>query len=270
MRNIMMWLAKKFFTWFGKLKWFPYPMWIVWDPSSYRVKGEDARKVIDLVRPGDILLRSYDNYVDGLFIPGRYSHVGLYVGKIDETQRGRAGSLLDDPEKKAKAKSESFKSGPQMVIHAMAGGVKMDDVLTFCQCDAMAILRLPAALEGAPAPADFPFRDELLSALERSIRDRLKSGVGVTSEDVIPLAIEAALGKVGEDYDFDFNFKKFDSFSCSELIYYCYKSVDQHLHLRPRTHHILGIIPRRDAITPDDYLSTRLEKIRFLPSDRDR
>ncbi len=265
----MLWLAKKFFTWFGDLKYFPYPMWIVWDPGSYRVKGEDAREVIGLVRPGDILLRSYDNYVDGLFIPGRYSHVGLYVGKIDETQRAHAGSLLDNPSSQARAKSKFFRSGSQMVIHAMAEGVRMDDVLTFCRCDAMAILRLPAVLGGAPAQADYLFRDELFSALERLIRERLKSGASVTSEEVIPLAIEAALGKVGEEYDFGFDFNKFDSFSCSELIYYCYKSVNQHLELRPRTHRLLGIFSRRDAITPDDYLSTRLEKIWFSRSDRD-
>ncbi len=146
----------------------------------------------------------------------------------------------------------------------------MEDVLTFCRCDAMAILRLPAVLEVAPAPADYPFRDELFSALERLIRDRLKSGASVTSEEVIPLAIEAALGKVGKEYDFGFDFKKFDSFSCSELIYYCYKSVNQHLNLRPRTHRFLGIVPRRDIIIPDDYLSPTLKKIRFFPSDRDR
>ncbi len=266
----MQWLKKKIMTWFGDLKYFRYPMFIVWDPGSYRVKGEDARKVIDLVRPGDILLRSYDNYVDGWFIPGRYSHVGLYVGKIDETQRTSAGSLLDNPEKQDRAKSEFFKSGPQMVIHAVAEGVIMEDVLTFCRCDAMAILRLPAVLEGALAQTDYPFRDELLSALERLIRDRLKSGASVTNEEITQLAIETALGKVGEEYDFGFDFKKFDSFSCSELIYYCYKSVNQHLNLRPRTHRFLGIFTWRDAITPDDYLSTTLEKVWFSRSDSDR
>lgn len=266
----MLWLAKKFLTWFGDLKYFPYPMWIVWDPGSYRVKGEDAREVIELVRPGDILLRAYDNYVDGLFIPGSYSHVGLYAGKIDESQRSLAGSHLDDAEKQARAQSGFFKAGPQMVIHAMAEGVRMDDVLTFCRCDAMAILRLPAVLQGTPASADYPFRDELFSALERSIRDRLTNGGSVASEEVIPLAIEAALGKVGEEYDFGFDFRKFDSFSCSELVYYCYKSVDHHLDLRPKTHRFMGIFPRRDAITPDDYLSTRLEKTWFSRSARDR
>jgi hypothetical protein len=266
----MLWLAKKFLTWFGDLKYFPYPMWIVWDPGSYKVKGEDAREVIELVRPGDILLRSYDNYVDGLFIPGSYSHVGLYVGEIDETRRAQAGGLLNNADEQARAQSEFFRTGPQMVIHAMAEGVRMDDVLTFCRCDTMAILRLPAVLKGAPDSADYPFHDELLTALERSVRDRLKSGTDVASGEVIPLAIEAALGKVGDEYDFGFDFNKFDSFSCSELIYFCYKSVDPHLDLRPKTHRFLGIFPRRDAITPDDYLSTRLEKTWFSRSARGR
>lgn len=266
----MLWMAKKFLTWFGDLKYFPYPMWIVWDPGSYRVKGEDAREVLELARPGDILLRSYDNYVDGLFIPGRYSHVGLYVGKVEESQRSFVGSRLGDTEKQDRARSDFFKTGPQMVIHAMAEGVKMDDVLTFCRCDAMAILRLPPILQGAPSAADYPFPEELFTDAERSVRDRLKSGANVASGEVVPLAIEAALGKVGDEYDFGFDFRKFDSFSCSELVYYCYKSVDHHLDLKPQPHRFMGIFPRRDAITPDDYLSTRLEQAWFSRSARER
>jgi len=87
------------------------------------------------------------------------------------------------------------------------------------------------------------------------------------SRQTVQDQLEAALGKVGEEYDFSFNFKNFDFLSCSELIYYCYKSVNQHLDLRPRTHRFLGIFSRRDAITPDDYLSTTLEKIWFNRSD---
>ncbi len=62
---------------FGDIKIFKFPMFILYDPGSYRVKGDDIREVLDLVRPGDILLRGYVNYLDGYIIPGFFSHAGL-------------------------------------------------------------------------------------------------------------------------------------------------------------------------------------------------
>jgi len=78
---------EKFLTWFGDLKYFKFPFFLVYDPSSYRVKGEDVREVINKILPGDVVLRSYDNYVDGLFIPGEFSHVGFFYGHATEAVR---------------------------------------------------------------------------------------------------------------------------------------------------------------------------------------
>lgn len=67
---------------FGDIKIFKTPMFILYDPGSYKVKGENMREVIGLIEPGDMLVRGYDNYLDGYFIPGYFSHAGLYLGKV--------------------------------------------------------------------------------------------------------------------------------------------------------------------------------------------
>ena len=79
---------------FGDIKVFKWPMFILYDPGSYRVKGEDMREVIQIIEPGDMLVRGYDNYLDGYFIPGYFSHAGLYVGEITENDKKRVNTIF--------------------------------------------------------------------------------------------------------------------------------------------------------------------------------
>lgn len=261
-------LRNTFLTWFGKLKYFHYPFFIVWDPGSYQLKGNDVRELIGLLQPGDILLRSYNNYVDGLFIPGQFSHVGLYVGHIVEAQRIQAGSLLQDAVKREGAQ-KFFKTGQQMVIHAMAEGVQMEDILTFSRCDYLVVLRLPEQLKirhtGKEVAAGkllrMPgFQVNKLKRSERGIHESLHKGENVDRAEVISPACEMALGLLGSEYDFGFDFTNFDTFSCSEFVYYCYRSVDHYLHLRPVPHRFMYFF-KGTGIAPDDYLSTGLQGI---------
>lgn len=259
-----MWSAirNKFLTWFGKLKYFRYPFFIVWDPGSYQVKGEDVRELLEKLQPGDILLRSYTHYVDGLFIPGQFSHVGLYVGDIDESQREQAGALLHTAEKRAAAQ-KLFNPGPQRVIHSMAEGVQMEDVLTFSRCDYMVVLRLPewvkisAAINAAQCDKTQKFEPGKLTPRECAIQENLDHHANVNRAEVIPPACELALGLLGSEYDFGFDFKDFDAFSCSEFVYYCYRSVNHFLRLRPVTHRFMYFF-KGMGIAPDDYLRTGL------------
>src|SRR5512139_2011811 len=105
----------------GDVKVFRWPMWIVYDPGSYRVKGRDARKVIDCVRPGDVLVRGYDAYLDGKLIPGLFTHADHALVPADARDR--------------------LALGEQTVIHAIAEGVLAEDVLDFCRCDRLVVLR---------------------------------------------------------------------------------------------------------------------------------
>ena len=103
-------LKRILLTIFGDIKVFRWPFWIVYDPDMYGMTGAKIRAVLKIIQPGDIILRGYRHYLDGYFIPGKYSHSGIYVG--------------DD-----------------MVVHAVAEGVSSIDILEFLMCDICCILR---------------------------------------------------------------------------------------------------------------------------------
>jgi len=95
---------------FAHFKVFKYPFFVVYDPGSYLIKGSDYYIVKDLIKPGDILLRGYDNYLDGYFIPGTYSHAAMCIDK-------------------------------EKIIHSMTPNVQYIDLCTFMRCDKIAIIR---------------------------------------------------------------------------------------------------------------------------------
>ena len=59
--------------------------------------------------------------------------MGLYLGPV----KSEDIEFVDPRGKKW------FKAGDQIVIHSMAEGVFMEDVINFCFCDYMAVLRFP-------------------------------------------------------------------------------------------------------------------------------
>ena len=132
-------LLKKIKSWFlgifGDIKVYKGPLFIVYAPDSFRVKGYHTREAMKKIRPGDVVQRKYVHYIDGFFIPGRYSHSGVYVGK------GK-------------------------VIHAVAEGVCEIDLIDFMRCDGFRILRpvngQKQAIERARSylgkPYDFSFK----------------------------------------------------------------------------------------------------------------
>lgn len=108
--NLFKWLKKKFLTFFGDIKVFRFPLFVVYDPDDFAISGEDTRDIIDTIQPGDLILRKYKHYLDGYFIPGKYSHTGIYIGNGE-------------------------------VIHAVAEGVSYVDLIDFTRCDGIAIVR---------------------------------------------------------------------------------------------------------------------------------
>ncbi len=88
---------------------------VLWGPSSYKMKGPNMREVLDVIQPGDVLLRVYRHYVGSMFTPGYWTHAALYVGE--------------------------WQDKPNRVIHMLGHGVCNEDLLTFLRTDGVAVLR---------------------------------------------------------------------------------------------------------------------------------
>jgi len=96
--------------WFGNIQVFKYPFFIVFGHIAYKIKGHHQRQILDILKPGDVLLRRYDHFLAGKTIPGYFSHAALYVGD-------------------------------NQVIHLLGDGICKEDILTFMRCDNLSVLR---------------------------------------------------------------------------------------------------------------------------------
>jgi hypothetical protein len=269
------------FAWIGTLKYFTSPWSVVEDPSSYKIKGDEVRQLIDnILQPGDILLRGYDGYLDGVLIGntgdstgiGKYfSHAALYIGDVDDVHDrplvARRLQTTDDDGvwcEATEAQKEAIRNSPayyqpgrQKVLHSMTRGVFAEDILTFLRCDYLAVLRLAddsikydaEDMENAGKTMLIPD----LAGETRTIHDRLMNGETVSKADIITALRHSALGKIGSCYDFQFNaIKSAHIFSCSEFVYYCYKSIHCYLGLLPVKHAFMKYFFARETITPSD------------------
>jgi hypothetical protein len=242
---------------------------LLYDPRSYKVKGNDMRRVMKDIRPGDVLVRGFDNYVDGYFIPGFFSHAGLYLGQVDEatirhywglsfagrTPRSEDYAELDEVIEKAV-------KGEQMVIHAMKDGIFMEDLLNFCRCDYMAALRFPDQVKRS-ADVQQPYSEntrikKAFTAEELEIATQLQSNSPVTFSAVFPVMFKLALSQLGKSYDFGLDFSSFKKMSCTEFVYYCTKSMEWCSNVHPVVESVMGI--KAPGIAPDGFAgSTHLE-----------
>jgi uncharacterized protein YycO len=113
MGNLIYGIKRTILTIFGDIKVFRWPFFVIYQPTSFRVKGKDTRDIMENIRPGDVIMRSYNDYLDGYFIPkgeSGCSHSGLYVGD-------------------------------NMVVHSIAEGSSLIDIIDFCRADKIIILR---------------------------------------------------------------------------------------------------------------------------------
>jgi hypothetical protein len=104
-------LKRKLLTVFGDIKYSLIPPMLYYCPVTFKVTGFDTRHAMHSLRAGDLIQRGYSSYLDGIFIPGKFSHTGIYVGD------GK-------------------------VIHAIAEGVVQCDIIDYLRCDRFCILRL--------------------------------------------------------------------------------------------------------------------------------
>jgi hypothetical protein len=243
-------------TWFGDIKVFKWPLFMIYDPGGYAVKGVDVRTAMELLQPGDILIRGYSHYLDGYFLPGYFSHVGLYLGEVTEDDR----RLIPDP----LPEDAAFVPGKQLVIHAIAEGVQLDDFLQFARCDTLIVLRFPSELRRTcEVPPEVAEKLPLLPD-ERAIFDELNAGGTVAFEKAFAVIRRSALSLFGAGYDFGFNFSEFSNVSCTELAFYATRCVSPFLGVFPTKHRVL--FRDRIGIIPDGFVSSPLSLVWKSPS----
>lgn len=244
-------LLGKVLTVFGDIKVFKAPMFLIYAPRGYQVRGADCRDAMRVAQPGDLLVRGYIDYLDGYFIPGFFSHAGTYVGELTKNDLVEAEGI--DAE-------SLFEAGPQMVVHAKAEGVLCEDLLDFCRTDRMAILRLPEKIkhEGeAPLTTKIPLSK--FTEKEQDIFIRLKQGEEVMRDEITSVIVERAISRIGTPYDFGFDFTNFDTLCCSEFSYWCMKCCAPVLNLEPRTKRVLGI--KKTMLEPDAMIHSGMEVV---------
>lgn len=264
-----------FMAWIGTLKAFRLPPCVIENPGAYLLKGKDTRAILRILEPGDILLRGYNGYIDGFFIRrlsgtgdkvGHFTHAALYVGRIGEKDRTLAAADLrvqdaagqwhpaPDEVKEEVRLGKLFETGEQMVIHSMGHGVHAEDILTFCRCDHLVILRLPELISADDGHGEFfqlrPGTPEF--AQQRKLAETREE---IPREEAVRLAIISALGKIGSAYDFECGSIEDHRFTCSEFVYYCYRGIHRYIGLLPRRHSLFGVpwLLPRETITPDDF-----------------
>ncbi len=140
----------------SKIKVFKWPLFISYRPNSFVIKGYHTREILKLIKPGDILVRSFNNYLDNYTIPGTFTQVGFYLSEVNEQHLKKFANL----------EQHNFKLGRQMVIHSIGGKVILEDLIDFCRCDALAVMRFPRQIkllqEITPALTDY-FNDPTAS-----------------------------------------------------------------------------------------------------------
>ncbi|MBT0570315.1 hypothetical protein KIK84_08250 [Curvibacter sp. CHRR-16] len=285
-------ICSRFITWLGTLRYFRAPWVVVQESSVFKLRGHEIRQLIDqpggLLQPGDILLRGFDGYVDGEFIrltggagngSQYFSHAALYVGPLTEADRAIASRRLkalgadghwheatQAQQDAVRHNPDYFQTGSQMVMHSMAKGVHVEDILTFLRCDYVAVIRMPETFTRADLQPDAHTLVQL-SGEAKTLYERLHAGDTLTRAEVAVAAIRSGLGQIGAGYDCLFeDSATFHRFSCSEFVYYCYKSVHQVVGLQPQTHAIAGLF-KRITVSPADLYNAAgagLGKMRVL------
>jgi len=144
--NLLKAIRNKFFIFVSHLRLSKYPPFVYYKPRGYKVTGADSRKISQELREGDIILRGYTDYVDGLFIRLLSGKPWTHIGYVTSKDR---------------------------VIHAVAKGVSFEDIYQFCRTDKILVLRpeglSPQEIEeisaraesmiGTPYDMDFDFDD---------------------------------------------------------------------------------------------------------------
>lgn len=106
----------------------------------------------------------------------------------------------------------------------MAEGVFMEDVITFCKCDYLVILRRNTDTEP-----------------------------GVDFAAGFKNVYQKALKNLGKGYDFRFDFSNIGNLSCTELVYVCNDDFLDRYQVKLKSRRVL--FSKRNLLIPDDFIT---------------
>ena len=110
MKKFLYKLWSKFLTAFGNIRISKYFPWLYYDTTDPKINGDIIFKMVSILKPGDIIIRGWDSYLDSLFIHGDYSHAGIYIGN-------------------------------NTIIHAVSPKVCETSIIDFSLCDRICVIR---------------------------------------------------------------------------------------------------------------------------------
>ena len=102
-------VKKKIIDFIGNIKIYSGGI-VFFGDNGLGLKGPDWREILDIIKPGDIVLNAHNHYLSSFFIKGNYGHVGLYVGD-------------------------------NKIIHVIGDGILKQDILTFLRADDVVVVR---------------------------------------------------------------------------------------------------------------------------------
>lgn len=272
-----------------------WPLFLSYRPHSFALKGNHTREIMKAAKPGDILVRSFNNYLNNSFLPGTFTHVGFYLGEVNEIHLKQIAKIEH---------LTQFNIGKQMVIHAINDQVFLDDIIDFCRCDGLALMRFPRQLkslghytipETLPAYFTHPFQpteeatetdtpaetastkdsqdqpeeeaaqesvkpDAALLALvkaEKEIAQYLSQGKVIEFEKIFKILYRVALRELGTPHDYEFEIDK--SIAGTELVYFITKSICWNYGIEPQLARVF--FKKRQVILPDAFVDGELEEV---------
>lgn len=251
----------KFSDRFAYIKYYKWsPVFFYYDKDSYECRFKKYQDLLDVVQPGDILLRRYDNYIDGLILAQNsyFTHAAIYKGNKEVIQalgNGVGSECLEDFShcddiavlRFNYEKIDNFRSkGPirTSMLWGKIGGNPFKDSPRIPEY----LLR---SLSDTPSPLDIILnhpQDKV--AVEKIIKDTLEASssearavhektlrwykeiydqvrkseplknIKITKDECIKLVLEICNSFIGRKYDMLFSFSDTRKVSCVELAWY--------------------------------------------------
>lgn len=265
---------------FNDIKLFKWPLFMLYRPTTFALKGSHTREVLKLVKPGDILVRSFKHYLNGYFTPGTFKHVGFYLSEVSEAHLKQLADIQNPSQ---------FNTGKQMVIYAVGNKIFLEDLIDFCRCDGLAIMRFPRQLKKSAGNYQIPAilqeyfenpikpvdaEDELkedkeavkldpttkaLVKAENDIAQYIAQGKVVEFEKIFKILYRAAIRELSTPYDYDFGVENFYTTGCTEFVYFITKSLCWNYSIEPELARVF--FKKRPVITPDAIVNSDLEEV---------